>query len=633
MRDSPMLNDDAMREGQLREAFATHVQSGNCDSAIQSARLLLKDFASAKTYRFIGKIAQGDGAFNLGLRPFRIALLSSFSIEFIQDALFAQGVANGLRVEFYQTGFNAFRQEILDSASGLYQNPFDLAILAVEGEDWLPEAYSRYSLATVNHAILKENFKSEIAAMLGRFRANSRSPILIHDLAQPDHYLLGIADRSNGKGQGCLVGEVNDILHEVCGQFSNAYVLGYDALVSRIGRERWYDQRMKHYAKFPLSQDAVGALAREFMRYCRALLGLSRKCLVLDLDNTLWGGVVGEDGLEGIQLGPTYPGSAFVEFQQNILGLHSRGVILAVASKNNPQDVDEVFAQQSSMVLQRADFSAFEVHWNAKGESLKRIAKQLNIGLEHIVFVDDNPAECEHVRMLLPMVTVIQLPSKPEQYSKALFDDGWFDTLSVSAEDIRRSALYGQRAQAEALRETSTDLEGFYRDLEMTVTFSPVDGKNLSRAAQLTQKTNQFNVTTHRHTEGDIFGRMHDPAWTLAVVSVKDRFGDNGIIGLIMACLVDKELAIETFLLSCRVIGRTVETAMLAYLCEAASSRGASSLLGRITPTQKNAPARDLYQRHGFNKESVNEAGTSVWRLDCEYSKIEIPKWFKFVND
>jgi FkbH-like protein len=633
MSEPPTPTGSNNREQQLRKIFSAHVQAGNRDHAIQFARLLLSEFESAKTYRFIGKIARGGESLNLGLRPFRLALLSSFSIEFIQDALLALGFASGLRVEFYQAGFGVFRQEILDSASGLYAEPLDLAILAVEGEDWQPHAYGRYSPASPNNAVLKENFQREIAALLGKFRANSRAPILIHDFAHPSHYLLGIADGYHEKSQNRLILELNEILHEVCTQLPDTYVLGYDTLVSLIGNDSWYDQRMKHYAKFPLSQNSVGVLAREYLKYCRALLGLSRKCLVLDLDNTLWGGVVGEDGLEGIQLGSTYPGSIFVEFQQNILGLHSRGVILAVASKNNPLDIEEVFDKHSSMVLRKVDISAFEVHWDSKGESLNRIAHQLNISLDHIVFMDDNPAECEQVRLVLPMVTVIQLPPKPEQYCKALFEDGWFDTLSISAEDLRRSTLYAQRAEAEVLRKTSTDLEGYYRDLDMTLSFSPVNDKNLTRATQLTQKTNQFNTTTRRYSEGDIAARMNNPTWRLAVVSVNDRFGDNGIVGLMMACFKDGVFVIDTFLLSCRVIGRTVETAMLAYLCEAACTMGATSLCGEIIPTAKNAPVRDIFERHGFAKERVDEDGATIWLLNCSNSKIDYPVWFEIIND
>ena len=633
MNEAHTSNQSAKREAQLREAFSLQVQTGNRDHAIQFARLLLKEFASAKTYRYLGKVVSSESVVDFGLKPYRIALLSSFSIEFMKDALFALGVANGLLIDFYQTGFGAFRQEILNPSSGLYQKPMDLTILAVEGEDWLPEIYGRYTLYSSNLITIKENFKHELTGLLEKFRSYSHSPILIHDLAQPLYCLLGIAEGSNQLGQRELVHDLNKLLHELCSRYSDAFVVNYQTLVSRVGGNHWYDLRMKHYARFPLSQEAIGELAREYMKYCRSLLGYSKKCLVVDLDNTLWGGVLGEDGLEGIKLGPTYPGSAFIDFQQQILGLHSRGVILAVASKNNQQDVEEVFAKHSSMILRRTDFSAFEVHWNAKVESLKHIAYQLNIGLEHMVFVDDNPVECEQVRMHLPMVTVILLPPQPEQYSQALLEEGWFDTLSISTEDIKRSALYEQRAQAEALRETSTDLEGFYRDLDMTLDFSPVSAKNLARAAQLTQKTNQFNATTRRYTEGEITKCLHDPAWITAVVSVTDRFGDNGIVGLMLAHLAEQELIIDTFLLSCRVIGRTVETAMLAYLCEIAGTVNAKYLMGEIIPTQKNPPVRDLFERHGFALDNTGETGNSYWRLNCETSKVEYPAWFKFIKN
>jgi FkbH-like protein len=352
----------------------------------------------------------------------------------------------------------------------------------------------------------------------------------------------------------------------------------------------------------------------------------------LDLDNTLWGGVVGEEGVDGIQLGPNYPGNAFMEFQRGIQGLRARGIVLGLASKNNPQDVDEVFATHASMVLGRGDFAAVEVHWEPKSESLQRIAKALNIGLDHIVFADDNPAECEHVRLLLPAVTVIQLPPRPEDYVKALFEDGWFDALSLSGEDLQRSALYERRAQAEILRESTSDLAGFYRDLDMVLSIAPVHAKTLGRVAQLTMKTNQFNATTRRYTEAEVARRMGDPAWTLLAVSVADRFGDNGLVGVIMAFLEDGVLTIDTFLLSCRVIGRTVETAMLAQLCEVGSSGGAKSLRGVIVPTPKNEPARDLFERHGFTQESVDGDGVAAWLLNLETSSIPCPEWFKRVN-
>lgn len=619
-------------EKQYRDSLSSHVREGHRDLAIQYARMLLAESPGGGTARFIRKLAQGEEAATLGLRPFRIALLSSFSIEFLQDALIAHGLANGLRVEIHQGGFGAFRQDILNPASGLYAFHPDLAVLAVEGEDWLAQAYGRYSPADPHIQAHTLNFKKEIASLLGQFRANSKSPILVHDLVPPAYSLLGIADGASSQGQAALIRDLNDALMEICAGLADTHVLRYGTLVSRVGSERWYDSRMRLYARFPLSQSAIKELAREYMKYCRALLGFSRKCLVLDLDNTLWGGVVGEEGIDGIQLGPNYPGNAFVEFQRSIQGLRLRGVILGLASKNNAEDVDEVFAKHASMVLGRGDFAAAEVHWEPKSESLKRIAQALSIGLDHIVFADDNPAECEHVRLLLPMVTVIQLPSRPEDYVKALFEDGWFDTVSLSGEDLQRAALYEQRAQAEILRESTADLEGFYRDLDMVLTFAPVGEKNLPRVAQLTTKTNQFNATTRRYTEAEVARRMADPDWLLVAVSVADRFGDNGLVGVMMAKRQGGDLDIDTFLLSCRVIGRTVETAMLAHLCAAALAIGAKCLRGVIVPTPKNEPVRDLYERHGFTREVADADEGFAWKCNMETAPIQYPEWFKLAD-
>ena len=622
----------AAREAQFRASLAEHVRQGDRDLAVQYARLLLAAAPGGGADRYLRKLAESAEAAGLGLRPYRVALLSSFSIEFLRDALVAQGFANGLRIETYQGGFGAFRQDILAPASGLYSFRPDLAVLAVEGEDWLPQAYGRFSPADPHVQAHKLSFKNELGGLLERFRAQCGAPVLVHDLAPPAYSALGIADGAHPQGQARLLRDLNHALAEACAGVADAHVLGYAALAARVGAGQWYDARMRLYAGLPLAQPAVRALAREYLKYARALLGLSRKCLVLDLDNTLWGGVVGEDGVHGIKLGPTYPGNAFMEFQRAIQALRGRGVILGLASKNNPRDVDEVFEQHGHMVLGRGDFAATQIHWEPKSESLKRIAKELNIGLEHLVFADDNPAECEHVRLMLPAVTVIQLPPRPEDYVKALFEEGWFDALSLSAEDLQRSALYGQRAQAETLREASGSLEEFYRDLDMVVTFAPVDAKNLPRVAQLTVKTNQFNTTTRRYTEAEVAQRMADPAWRLVAVSVADRFGDNGLVGVMMAKQEGGALAVDTFLLSCRVIGRTVETAMLARLCAAARAAGADSLLGVVVPTPKNEPARDVFQRHGFTHEATDESGRSAWRLAVETSPIEYPEWFKLAG-
>ena len=315
-----------------------------------------------------------------------------------------------------------------------------------------------------------------------------------------------------------------------------------------------------------------------------------------------------------------------------MLDLHRRGVILAIASKNNPEDVEEVFSNHRFMVLKKDHFAALQIHWKTKSLSLERIAQRLSIGLEHMVFVDDNPVECEEIRRMLPAVHVIQLPAHPEQYASALQESGLFDTSTVSVEDQKRGELYRQHAQAEEARASMESVQDYYRDLAMEIAVLPVSESTLSRTAQLTNKTNQFNVTTFRYTEAEIERRMRMPEWILATTSVTDRFGANGIVGITMARHTGSALEIDALLLSCRVIGRTVETAMLAHLCEEGLRRGATSIEARFIPTAKNAPARDVFERHGFIKVDEDESQTTRWRLDIESSLVTWPAWFKRVS-
>lgn len=622
----------ADNSAELRNSISQSLKAGALPQALQCVRALLQSSPSLVNYRFLRQLVAEMPPELPGIKPYRVALLSSFSIDFIQDALIAHGFANGLRVEVYQSGFGLISQEILDPSSGLYAFAPDVTVLAIEGEDWLPEVYTDFMDADQSSASLDQvvdNFSQKIGGLLRSFRAASTVPLLVHNLAQPRFRRAGIADVGLARGQQQLAIELNRALVEASADVVDVHIVDYAALVTQFGAQHWYDARMRLYAKAPIAMNMLGNLAQEYLKYFRALTGLCKKCLVVDLDNTLWGGVIGEDGIDGIQLGPNYPGSAFVEFQRAILDLYRRGVILAVASKNNPADVDAVFSNHRFMMIRKEHFAELQIHWNPKSDSIQRIATRLNIGLEHMVFVDDNPAECEQVRRELPVVTVIELPRCPELYVEALCSQGLFDTLGQSDEDRRRGQLYQQRSLAETARSASTNLEDYYRDLDMQLTLASVDSRSRTRAAQLTQKTNQFNVTTVRYSEAELDARLGDPDDMLVAVGVRDRFGDNGIVGLMMARAETDRLAIDTFLLSCRVIGRTVETAMLAYLCEAAQQRGLSKLCGRVVPTEKNMPVRDLFEKHGFRKLGEDESGTTTWELDIAKTTVQAPDWFE----
>jgi FkbH-like protein len=626
----PGIAADAERP--LRLAATAALEAGDTPRAIQAARDLLLASPSIRSARALRGALAAQRAQHPGLKAIRVALLSIFSSDFLHDHLVAWGLAGGLDVDLYQAGFGLFRQEILDPGSGLYRYEPDVVVVAVEGEDWIPGAYRdflRAGGAGADPEATLAAWRDEAAVLLRTLRARTSATVLIHNFAPPAYGALGAADAKHGGGQQAVVRRLHDALGALAAEVTDVHVVDYAALVNRHGALNWYDARMRHYARAPIAGPMQSFLAAEYAKFLRALRGLAKKCLVVDLDNTLWGGVVGEDGPLGVKLGATYPGSAFAEFQRYLLDLHARGVILAIASKNNPADVDEVFAVNEAMVLAQSHFAAMEVHWRFKRESLASIAARLGIGLEHVVFVDDNPVECEEVRRNLPAVTVICLPPQPERFVEALAREGLFDTLGLSAEDRRRGELYQQRARAEELRTSTGSVEDYYRDLQMRIRFAPVDRASLARAAQLTQKTNQFNVTTRRSSEADVARRAADPAWSVATVGVRDRFGDNGIVGVVMARQVDDVVDIDTLLMSCRVIGRTGETAMLAYLCDQARERGAKAVTGTIVPTAKNEPVRDLFTRHAFVQTGEDPDGTTRWRLDLAAGGIAWPEWFE----
>ncbi|MBF0339974.1 MAG: HAD family hydrolase [Magnetococcales bacterium] len=619
-----------------RQRFLESLRNQQGHATRQAALTYLQESPEAGRWRVVANAARTLAEGDLELKTLRVAILASFSSEFMQDTLQALGLAHGMRILLYSGGFAQYAAEILDPASGLYAFRPDAVILAIEGERLLPELY-REGQARPDARLesLTGEVLGEFDTLIQSFRQHSEGLLLIHDLIPPAFRALGILDGRHAPGIAEVITGINAALLARTRQERGVHVVDYSGLVLRAGTEAWFDRRPAMRAKAPIHAPMLPRLAGEYLKYLRAACGLTRKCLVTDLDNTLWGGVIGEDGLEELRLGPDHPGNAYLAYQRTLLQLHSRGILLAIASKNNPEDVEAVFANHPAMLLQLRHFACRQIHWQPKSRSLLAIARELDIALEHLVFVDDNPAELAEVRAALPMVTVIPFPARPEEAVAAILEPGWFDALVLSSEDRHRTALYAQKAQAEALKATSHSLESYLTSLEMVVEIALATSATLARIAQLTQKTNQFNLTTFRHSEEEIARRMEDPSWLVLSVRVTDRFGDNGVVGVMMARLSPDPatLEVETFLLSCRVIGRTIETAMLAELCLHARRRGATRLLGRIIPTAKNLPARQLYQEHGFHRCGPTpidpSRDASLWELHLtpHQGGIATPPW------
>jgi FkbH-like protein len=540
-------------------------------------------------------------------RSARLALAGSYTTSSFAPLLGLAAARFGIALTIHEGGYGQYRQDLLAPDSPLHRFAPDFVTLAVhEGALALPE----YS-ATPREEVEAELRRWTDLWATVRDRAGAR--VVQHNFAIPPDLALGHLDARLPGSRYAMAQALNARLAEAAGD--GVALVDCERLAATYGKERWLDPRYWYAAKQAVSPGALPLLARHTAAVLAAELGLSRKCLVLDLDNTLWGGVIGEDGLAGIVLGGTPEGEAYVAFQDYILQLKRRGVILAVLSKNNDADAKLPFARHPEMRLRLDDIAIFVANWQPKQDQIREIARVLNIGLDAIAFADDNPVEREAIRQFLPEVDVIPLPADPGGYRRALARYPGFEAAAFTPDDARRAEQYRARAALATAASEAGSLEEFQRSLQMRALVAPFTEVDLPRIAQLIGKTNQFNLTARRHGPAQLAAFMRDPECVHLSLRLRDRFGDHGLVGVLIALRRGTTLDIDTWLMSCRVIGRTVEDAMLRHLCSRARESGCTTLQGVYVPTAKNALVADLYARLGFAP--VEDAtGTTLWRYN-----------------
>jgi FkbH-like protein len=560
------------------------------------------------------------------LAPHRVAFLRSFTLEPMIPFLRAAAALHGIGIEPWIGEFNAYPQEILDAGGALYAFAPDSIVLAVETRALAPGLWSAGFDPGAAEALV-ERAVADLSNLIAALRSNSKANIVVHALDVPARAANGILDAQREVAAESAIGEINRRVRERCRTpHANVYWLDYPALVARHGRLNWYDERKWLSARLPITAAHLADMAAEWLRFVIPLAHRTAKVLVVDLDNTLWGGVLGEDGIGGIRLGDEYPGAAYTALQKVILDLHRRGVVLAICSKNDAEEALATLRDHPAMVLRPEHFAAFRINWQPKPDNLRSIAAELKLGLDSFVFLDDNPAERSAVARMLPEVAVIDLPDDAMAYAGTLQAAPHFEVLGLSDEDRARGVYYaGDRMRAE-LEAAATTPEDFLKSLEIVADVAPVDDFTLGRAAQLTQKTNQFNLTTRRYTEGQLAELAASDDWQVLTLRSRDRFGDNGLVGLAILNHRGDACEIDTFLLSCRVIGRGLETALLAEAIAASASRGAKTLRGWFLLTRKNAPAADFYARHGFRQARSVDGGT-LWEAELGAALPTSPAW------
>jgi FkbH-like protein len=542
-------------------------------------------------------------------RTARLAVLGSATTTYFTRSLRLVCARRGIATTVYEAGFGLYRQELLDPSSGLHSFAPEVVVLAVDA-------------TAVAFPDLAEDPVALVDGEVGRWEqlwAHVDSTFVQHNFVVPSDAALAHLDAQLAGARTRTLHALNDGLAGALPP--NGRIVDCDRLAARVGHDRWHDPLWWDRAQLAVSLPATPVLATHTAAVIAGRLGLGRKCLVLDLDNTLWGGVIGEDGLDGLALGGDATGEAFLRFQERVRALRRRGVILAAVSKNDDHVAREPFERHPSMKLGLDDFAAFLANWNSKVENIQHVADDLGIGLDALAYVDDNPAERQEVRRFLPDVDVLMLPAQPSLFARTLADYPWFETGTFTAEDAARTDQYRARAEVRALERSATSIDDFYRDLRMAAVVQPFDDADLPRVAQLLGKTNQFNLTTRRHDLGTLQQFADDVGTVHLTLRLRDRFTDHGLVGVAIARVEGDVLDIDTLLMSCRVIGRTVEHALVGELARAGIEHGCSALRGTYVPTAKNGLVRDLYATLGFELER-DDGGTTTWRRVIDDSAL-----------
>jgi FkbH-like protein len=559
----------------------------------------------------------------------RVAVLSTFTIDPVRPFLDLELRAAGMVPEIYLAPFGAWEREVRDPGSGLRDFDPHAVCFALAADDLLPQLAGAPSPDALRAA--GADAVERIAAAVAALRAWSPAPAIVHSFvsAWPDP--LGPA-AAGEDARGRILAELDARLAGQLFDYPDTWLLDLEEVLARRADGAMEDPRLRHLARMRLGPRVLPEVARAWTGYLAPLRGATKKCVALDLDDTLWGGVVGEDGAGGIRLGEQSPGSEFVELQRWLATLPARGILLAAVSKNNEADAIQVLREHDAMVLRPEAFAALRINWLPKHENVAAIARELGIGTDAIVFVDDNPDERALMRRMLPEVLTVELPADPSGYRAALESLPQLRTLRLTAEDRARAGAYAARREREQARPTGGSMQDFLGSLEIRARVAPLDASTLPRVAQLFARTNQFNLTTRRHDDAFLRARAANPAWRMWTLRAADRFSDHGLVGAALARVQGGTWTVESLLLSCRAIGFGFETALLATVAAEARAGGATVLCGEFAPTEKNRPAADFWARHGFALRDTTD-GVETWMRALEPGAVAVPEWIRMEND
>jgi len=590
--------------------------SGPLGRELQALALSALDLNQlTKLAREMGK-ARDEGRSLEPLTPFRLAVLSNSTIDMIVPALVASAARHGIALEIIHPSYDQVAQEALTPDSKVNSSKPDAVLLALDFRALplkLTLGDAEASSATVQGVI------GYLQALQNGIKSNCKAVCIFQTFAPPVETLFGSLDRALPGTLRNLIDAINRELAEFV-TASGDVLLDVASLAETVGLANWHNSQLWNMAKFSFSDEFIPLYADHVARTVAALRGKSGKVLVLDLDNTVWGGVIGDDGLEGIKIAQgDARGEAHLAVQRLALDLRQRGIVLAVSSKNTDEVAREPFLNHPEMLLKLDHIAVFQANWNDKATNLQAIAEELSLGLDSLVFLDDNPVERGLVRQLLPQVRVPELPEDPAWYARTLAAGGYFEAVAFASEDLKRAGFYQDNAKRANLQKQVGGVDAYLASLDMTITFQPFDVTGRARIVQLINKSNQYNLTTRRYTDPEVADAENDPAVFTLQVRLADIFGDNGMISVVVCRPGEPGVwDIDTWLMSCRVLGRKVEHMVLREILSHARAAGIRKLVGVYKPTDRNKLVLDHYPRLGFTKIAEEDSGWSRWELLVE---------------
>jgi FkbH-like protein len=548
------------------------------------------------------------------LVPTRVAILGGSTTTEVKSMLELFLLAQGIEPTFYESGYNRYSEEVELKNPDLWDFKPHIVLIhttwhnisefpeLLEGED---EVEHRVFREMARFTSLWEKVHTELGAL-----------IIQNNFDLPRLRQLGNLEASESFGRVNFVLRLNAEFAKYARTHSRFLINDILYLSTQVGQAVWFRNSYWYNFHMALSPAATVALAHNVAAIVKAVYGKSKKCLVLDLDNTLWGGVIGDDGLQNLILGKDHPlGEAFLDFQRYVKDLQQRGVILAVCSKNDAENAEEAFLHPDS-ILKLEDFSVFKANWDPKPENIRAIASELNIGLDSIVFVDDNPAERDLVAAQLPEVAVPNMGADVSGFPDVLEQERYFEVDKVVQDDLNRSAYYSSNAQRSAGQGKFSNYEEFLTSLEMTAEIGPFVPVYLERITQLINKTNQFNLTTKRYTSAEVVAVAQDPAFITLYGRLADRLGDNGLVSVLIGQVSNETLQVDLWLMSCRVLKREMEFAMFDALVEQCQARGIRRVVGVYIPSKKNSMVAGHYASLGFSAMEGAPEGRELWWYD-----------------